>query len=243
MKRLLAACVAVSLLAGCWTVRQGTAEVASDFPQQGVRTIAILPILNMSETQMAPWSAYAGLSFSLGREKKFDVLPMSKVVATLRQGGGAAAWSQAMNRVNMGEAITDQQLDWMAKALEADALFLETVVNFHQTMEQGTGVSAQGGTYAQNFPVSVVNVRGMLWGARSHRVLWRDEAQTRYYSDPDREGRADIQKVVAMATRDLLDNFPENTWAPVQPPAPTPVPAPVTSYAPFPTPADPTDNR
>jgi hypothetical protein len=243
MKRLMAALAAVSLLASCWTVRQGTAEVAADFPQQGVRTIAILPILNMTETQMAPWSAYAGLNFALTREKKFDVLPMTKVVATLRQGGGAAVWSQAMNRVNMGQPISDAQLDAMARALEADALFLETVVRFHQTEEQGTGVSPQGGTYAQQFPVSVVEVRGMLWGARAHRVLWRDEAMTRYYTDPAREGRANIQTVVTMATRELLENFPENTWAPVEPPTPTPIPNPVTSYAPFPTPADPLEHR
>lgn len=255
MRKLLAMVAASALLAGCWTVRSGSAEVAADFPQQDIRTIAILPVLNMSEAQMAPWSTYGATALALGREKKFEVLPMSKVMATLRQGGGAAAWTQAMNRVNMGREISDDQLAAMARALEADALFLQTVVSFHQTTEEGVGVSAQGGTYAQEFPVSVVSARAMLWGARARRVLWRDEAQTRYYPSPDREGMGDIQAVVTMATRELLEDFPENTWAPYQAPAPSPrptppgrwvpfpQPTPVASYAPFPVPADPQEQR
>jgi hypothetical protein len=243
MKRLVALVAVTALVSGCWNVRRGTAEVANDFDAQGVRVIAVLPVLNQTETQMAPWSAYAGLSRALTREKKFELVPQSKVITTLNRGGGGAVWAQAMNRVNMGQEISDAQLGAIAAALEADALFLETVLAFHQTEEQGVGVSASGGTYAKQFPVSVVRVRGMLWGAGAKRVLWRDEAQTRYYSDTIKEHTANIQTVVTMATRELLANFPENTWAPVEPPSPTPVPAPVTSYAPFPTPADPLERR
>lgn len=255
MRKLAVWVAAAALLSGCWTVRSGSAEVASDFPNQGIATIAILPVLNMSEAQMAPWSVYGATTLALSREKKFEVLPMTKVMNALRQGGGGSAWTQAMNQVNMGRPFPDSAMAVMARQLEVDALFLQTVVSFHQTTEEGVGVSQSGGTYGQEFPVSVVTVRGQLWGARAGRTLWRDEATTRYYPNPDREGVGNIQTVVTMATRELLEDFPENTWAPVEPPRPSPAatppgrwvpfpqPTPMASYAPFPVPADPQEQR
>lgn len=232
-----------ALVAGCWA-QQAQSFRAPDFENQRLRTIAILPIVNQAQAQapMAFEPAMVSTARLLQVEKKYAVVPPAQTARILRSGAGAAMFSQLMNALAKEDPVPEEVYVRLARELEADALFSETVVAFHQVPEQGATVGNQGGIYYQNFDVSVVEVRAELWSAKSRSVVWKDHHLERFYHDR-KTGNVSNLKVVEAATRQLLANFPVNTWAPVEPPAPTPVPSPVLSYKPFPTPADPLEQR
>lgn len=233
---LVAACAAGT--AGCWRTI-GESYLDPDFPNQGITTIAVLPVLNKTEQPIATPSVLASLVRQLSREKKFNVLPVSKTMARLRSGGGGAAYVQLMNQVSLGQEPSEELYDRMARGLEADALFQETIVAFHFLKEDVVGATSSGDARYQQVSSTVVEVKGMLWGVRAHGVVWKDHAEQHYYHDPTTEGEGSAGPVVDLATHDLLAHFPENSWSPRNPPAPTPIPSPVTSYVPFKTPSDP----
>jgi hypothetical protein len=228
-----------ALLSGCWAAHGGRVWLDPELPRQGIQTVAVLPVLNQTSVDMPLDGLQAVLSAQLAHEKHFAVVPPSKVYARLRSGGGAAAFTRLINALNLEQDAPDEAFAEMARALEADALLLESVQAFHQLQEEGMGATLNGGTYATTFPVTVVQVRGLLWGARAGAPVWRNEFLERYYADPEREGRNSYQPALVTATRGLLASLPENTWAPAAEPAATPRPAPVTSLAPIPYPVDP----
>lgn len=233
----------VVLVAGCWA-RESQSFRSPEFESQRIRTIAVLPIVNQAQAQapMAFEPAMVSTARLLQVEKKYAVVPPAQTARVLRSGAGAAMLSQLMNSLSKQQPVAEEVFVRLARELEADALFSETVVSFHQVPEQGATVGNQGGVYYQNFDVSVVEVSAELWSAKSRSVVWRDEHLERFYHDR-KLGHTSNLKVVESATRQLLANFPVNTWAPVEPPKPTPVPSPVLSYKPFPMPADPLEQR
>ncbi|MDB5100518.1 MAG: hypothetical protein JWM80_4939 [Cyanobacteria bacterium RYN_339] len=228
--------LALAALAGCWR-EIGTRYVDPDYPNQHVIKLAVLPVINLTEQPLTTTLVMQHLVTQLTREKKYDVQPMATTMARLRAGGGAAAYSQLMTRVGVGEDGPAQLYNQIARDLEVDGLFEEKITAFHHFREDGIGASSNGSASYQQFPVTVVEVKALLWGVHSGNVLWRDEAMQRYYHEP--AAAQSYAVPVEQATRQLLDRFPTNAWAPSIPATPTPVPAPVTSYYPFPTPADP----
>ena len=241
MKRAILGFLGIALAAtpGCWR-EMGSSYLDSGYASQRVVTIAVLPIVNKTEQPMAAPAVLEALARQLSREKKYTVLPTAKVMARLRVGGAGAAYMQMMNKLSAGEEAPGELYSQMARELEADALFEETVMSYHHLREDMIGPTSSGASAYQQVPVTVVEVKGSLWGAKASAVLWRDSAMQRYYHDVQTEGEGSATPVVEQATRQLLANFPENRWDPQSLPAPTAVPAPVTTYTPiFNTPSDP----
>jgi hypothetical protein len=231
--------VAVAATAGCWH-EMGESYLDSHYVNEGIVNIAVLPIVNKTEQPMAAPAVLEALVRQLGREKKYNVLPTAKVMARLRVGAGGAAYAQLMNKISAGEEVPIELYSQMGRELDADAVFEETVVSYHHLREDVIGPTSSGVAAYQQVPVTIVEVKGSLWGTHAGVVLWRDHASQRYYHDVASEGEGSATPVVEQATHLLLANFPENRWQPQTIPTSRPVPAPVTTYSPiFNTPSDP----
>lgn len=208
-------CLAMAALAvGCASSREA-AYLAPDYEARGVRTIAVLPVLNQAEwsNPAAHQPMVASLVSHLRDQKRYDVVAPEEVGRVLR-GPAQDAYQRYMGAINRAEPAPAESIASLGKALRADALFQETIVSFHQFQEQSTGATMQGGTAFQTIPVSVVQLRGVLYGAGDGRELWRDEHLERVLHDPGRNWRADISPVIEKANVGLLGTLPVNTWAP-----------------------------
>lgn len=235
----LAWAVVMTAVPGCWSRHRGDAYVMPGYDEQGLVRVAVLPVVNQSEWAVAPDAVQTALAAVLTREKKYDVAPRSLVTGALGRGGGGSAWTRMIEAMNQGEDPADQSLGRIAKDLEADGLLVPTIVSFHQTVEEKPATSATGQIYYRHYPVTVIRLKAFMWGTRAGSVVWRDEHTERYYHEPGAEGRGQPARIAEIAARELLARLPENTWRPVAPAAPTPVPSPVLSFHPFPMPADP----
>ena len=142
MRRLLSGLMAL-LLTGCWH-ELGGSYVADDFPRHRITTVAVLPVINKTEQPMATAAVAAAVTRQLVNEKHYRVLPMAAVMQRLKSGGGAAAFVQLMNLLNLGQEPTPQLFHEMAVALDADALLQETVVAYHHLREDVVGATAGG---------------------------------------------------------------------------------------------------
>lgn len=239
MKRSLVPALALALAAsGCWKSMEAS-YLDPDFPNLRVVTIAVLPVLNMTEQPVATQDVLASLHRQLQYEKKYVVLPTAKTMQRLRSGGGGAAFAQMMNQVSMGHEPDPALYGQMARALDADALFQETVVSFSFNKQDVYGASSSGAVQYQQVPITDVAVKGKLWSAHSGQVIWQDHAEQHYFHDVATEGDGSAGPVVDLATHDLLARFPDNGWSPHTPATPTPVPSPVFSHVPFKIPSDP----
>ena len=179
MKRTVMLLALVATLAGCWR-EIGTRYLDPDYPNQHVIKLAVLPLINLTEQPLATTSVMQQLVTQLTREKHYDVQPMATTMSRLRAGGGGAAYSQLMQRVGVGEAAPAQLYAQVARGLEVDALFEEKITAFHHFREDGIAPDSSGSASYQQFPVTVVEVKALLWGANGGAVLWRDEAMQRY---------------------------------------------------------------
>lgn len=239
LRLALALGVAAAAASGCWARHQGASYVMPGYDEQNLVRVAVLPVVNQSEWAVASDAVQTALAAVLTREKKYDVAPRSLVTGALGRGGGGATWVRMIEALNQGGEPSDQPLGRIAKDLEADGLLAATVVAFHQTVEEKPATSPQGQIYYRHYPVTVIQLKAFLWGARAGAVVWRDEHTERYYHEPGAEGRGQPARIAEIAARELLSRLPENAWRPVAPAAPTPVPSPVLSFHPFPAPADP----
>lgn len=228
--------LALLLVAGC-AAQHGRAYVDPGYVHASIRTIAVLPPINRSNVQTSLEPVNASMVAQLQIDKHYAVTSTAAVLARLRSGDGAMAFSQIMNAVNLEEEPDNALFDQLTQALNVDALMMENVQEFYQTQREGIGAYS-GGTAAQMFPTTVVHVSGALYSTHAHTIVWRNDYLETYAADPYGEGRNSWASAIAGATRGLLATLPINTWAPFAPPAPTPLPSPVTSLAPIPYPVD-----
>lgn len=241
MKRALVTLLGLALLAGC--AASGSQRYRDpDYEGLGIRTVAVLPVWNQTQVQMAFEPVRDALAQQLATDKHYAVVSPAEVGRVLGTGAGAYAYSQLVNHLSKEEPVPGELYARLARALDADALLSAQLLAYHQVPEQGPTTNMQGGIYYQNVDVTVVELSAELWSRRTGAPVWRDRFLDRQYAG-SRTGRPAIQAVVGSAVRGLLESLPANQWAPVQAPSPTPVPRPVTSLAPLPWPADPQRNR
>ncbi|HEY9721414.1 MAG TPA: hypothetical protein V6D47_05345 [Oscillatoriaceae cyanobacterium] len=211
MKRLVPFALML-LLGGCWA-SAGPHDVAA----ARVRTIAILPVLNMTEAQVSSTFVSDALAHAL-TAKKYGVVSTAEVARELNMGDGAAAYGELVDRLDTDREVPDALFDRLAQDLQADSLFQETIVNLHEIQEERPVVSPQGISYFATVPVSVVQVRGQLYGTNAHAMIWHAR-----YTDQRMigasESRMSSAALAAIASDGLLNTFPVNTWAPVLPSA------------------------
>lgn len=223
MKRWVLLMIGAALTAGCYAT-QAESYRSPDFTRLGLKTIAILPVVNQTQAVLAPDYLVSAMGRVLTTEKKYAVVPQEEVAEAL-SGPAARAYTQMVTRLSTGQPVPEAALGQMARVLEADGLLLSTVTGFHQVPEQGPATNAQGMIYYSTYDVTVVEVKGELYSRQADTIIWRDAHLERQYMDP-RQGKRPISHVVEVAIRGLLTNFPENTWAPVARPTPTTTPAP-----------------
>lgn len=213
--RRLAPIALLLLLGGCFAA-PGPRDVAA----ARVRTIAILPVLNMTEARVNAAFVTDALARGL-TAKKYGVVPTAEVARELNQGDGAAAYGELVDRLDTDRPVPDELFGRLAQDLRADALFQETIVNLHEVQQERPVVSPQGVSYFATVPVSVAQVRGQLYATSAHAVIWRGSYTDQRMIGAD-ESRMSSAALSAIATDGLLNSFPVNTWAPVVPsPPPT----------------------
>lgn len=207
-------------VAGCFASRSD-GVLTSDYPRQGVRTVAVLPVVNQTDELAAEAPMRDALARAI-EKKRYAVVPQAEVFARLGRGSGLAAFRRLSDRLAMGEPVPDEVYRSLAGALEADALLSSRLLAFHRFDQQGTGMTSQGGFGPQTFRTSVVEVEASLFGARAGTTVWRDRHIEQEFQPP-RMGRAQFVELLDRASARLLASLPENTWAPVTPsPGPTP---------------------
>ncbi|MFP5501960.1 MAG: hypothetical protein ACLGIN_05685 [Candidatus Sericytochromatia bacterium] len=82
MKRWLLFLVGAALTAGCYAT-QAESYRSPEFTSLGLKTIAILPVVNQTQAVLAPDYLVSAMGRVLASEKKYAVVPQAEVAKAL----------------------------------------------------------------------------------------------------------------------------------------------------------------